>query len=63
MAKLKENEKFKKLNSEVGLYTGLYARWRSSGCKGEPPEELIDQMVIVNEKIDQFLTQYKRDDE
>jgi hypothetical protein len=58
MAKKKEPTKFKKLNQEIGLYGGLYAKWRSSGYSGEVPQEILDQIIAVDEALTNFLMGY-----
>lgn len=60
MAKRKiEDEKLVAVNDSIKRYGGLYANWRSSGCKGPMPAELLDRLIAMSESLDNYLKKFE----
>jgi hypothetical protein len=56
MAKRKiEDEKLVAVNNSIKMYGGLYANWKSSGCKNPMPPELLDRLIKLSETLDGYL--------
>lgn len=52
-------KKLLKLNGLITSYNGLIAKWKSSGGKGAPPQELIELIEQMETEIIRFLITHK----
>ena len=57
--KIKEPEELVRINLLLRNYGGRYANWRSSGCKGDIPLDIIEQLCDISTELDVFLTKYE----
>lgn len=57
--KIKEDEKLVAINNSIKAYGGLYANWKSSGCKAPMPQELLDRLINISETLDTYFKSYK----
>jgi hypothetical protein len=57
--KIKEDPKLLAVNDSIKFYGGCYANWRSGGCNGPMPEELLNRLIGVSKALDTYLKTYE----
>lgn len=63
MGKILEQKEFLNINNKIKLYGGLYANWKSSGCKGPIPKELHQRLVDLHDEVEHYLSALGRNDD
>lgn len=61
-AKIKEPEDLVAVNNSIKSYGGLYANWKSSGCKSPMPQELLDRLIVLSDTLDSYFKTFKLKD-
>jgi hypothetical protein len=57
--KIQEPDKLVKLNETVREYGGMYANWRSGGCVGHVPPEILERLISINDIVSDYLKELK----
>jgi hypothetical protein len=57
--KITEPEELVKINTAIRNYGGRYANWKSGGCSGGIPADLLSRLEEVFSTIEEFYKNYK----